>query len=71
MLQGHIYVSLVFPCVTCENVTHGKLQKGDYRDGLFRVGYLMFQIEKDNMEESMIHLHVEEALECSACSTAQ
>ena len=23
-----------FPCVTCENVMHGKLQKGDYGSGL-------------------------------------
>ena len=29
-------VSLVFPSVTCENVTHRKFQKGDYRDGLLR-----------------------------------
>ena len=27
-------VSLVFTCVTFENVTHGKVQKEDYRDGL-------------------------------------
>ena len=39
---------LVFPCVNCENVTHRKLQKRDYRDGLNIKGYTHTHTQADH-----------------------